>query len=147
MDIAIVYKVTEIRSALGALQGKRFTYIKSGSMRTAFSSSHALFDINGLTLCRKYYKTKGPEARLYSACFAAVLFPAGMFIYAWCTFPTVPWIGMAMGVFVSPVLQTATIVTAAQSQPLYWQVIMTALFVIYVAVFTYLADWCVAILV
>ena len=32
---------------------------------------------------------------------AALLFPAGMFIYAWCTFPEVPWIGMAMGVFVS----------------------------------------------
>ncbi|KAI0731113.1 MFS general substrate transporter [Earliella scabrosa] len=69
-------------------------------------------------LYAKYHKTRGPEARLYSACFAAVLFPAGMFIYAWCTFPTVPWIGMAMGVFV----------------------IFTALFVIYVAVFTYLAD-------
>ncbi|KAI0793846.1 MFS general substrate transporter [Fomes fomentarius] len=69
-------------------------------------------------LYAKHFKSKGPEARLYSACLAAVLFPAGMFIYAWCTFPTVPWIGMAMGVFV----------------------IMTALFVIYLAVFTYLAD-------
>lgn len=49
---------------------------------------------------RKYYPTKGPEARLFSACLAAVLFPAGMFIYAWCTFPSVPWIGMAMGIFV-----------------------------------------------
>ncbi|TFK90830.1 MFS general substrate transporter [Polyporus arcularius HHB13444] len=69
-------------------------------------------------LYAKYYPTKGPEARLFSACLAAVLFPAGMFIYAWCTFPSVPWIGMAMGIFV----------------------IMTSLFNIYVAVFTYLAD-------
>ncbi|KAI0741993.1 MFS general substrate transporter [Daedaleopsis nitida] len=69
-------------------------------------------------LYTKYHPTKGPEARLYSACLAAVLFPAGMFIYGWCTFSFVPWIGMVIGIFV----------------------IMTALFVIYVAVFTYLAD-------
>ncbi|KAI0332771.1 MFS general substrate transporter [Cubamyces sp. BRFM 1775] len=69
-------------------------------------------------LYTKYAPKKGPEARLFSACLGALLFPAGMFIYAWCTFESVPWIGMAMGIFV----------------------IMTALFVLYVAVFTYLAD-------
>ncbi|RPD64469.1 MFS general substrate transporter [Lentinus tigrinus ALCF2SS1-7] len=69
-------------------------------------------------LYAKYQPTKGPEARLYSACLGAVLFPVGMFIYAWCTFPSVPWIGMVIGIFV----------------------IMIALFIIYVAVFTYLAD-------
>ncbi|KAI1791905.1 MFS general substrate transporter [Ganoderma leucocontextum] len=69
-------------------------------------------------LYRKYHSKKGPEARLFSACLAAILLPAGMFIYAWTTFPSVPWIGMVIGVFV----------------------IMTALFILYVAVFTYLAD-------
>ncbi|RPD64468.1 MFS general substrate transporter [Lentinus tigrinus ALCF2SS1-7] len=69
-------------------------------------------------LYAKYQPTKGPEARLYSACLAAVLFPVGMFLYAWCTFPSVPWIGMVMGIFV----------------------FLIALFIIYVAVFTYLAD-------
>ena len=49
----------------------------------------------------KYHSKKGPEARLFSACLAAILLPAGMFIYAWTTFPSVPWIGMVMGVFVS----------------------------------------------
>ena len=48
----------------------------------------------------KYHPTKGPEARLFSACLAAVLFPAGMFIYGWTAFPSVPWIGMVIGVFV-----------------------------------------------
>ncbi|PIL24914.1 MFS general substrate transporter [Ganoderma sinense ZZ0214-1] len=66
----------------------------------------------------KYHPTKGPEARLFSACLAALLFPAGMFIYAWTASPSVPWIGMVIGIFV----------------------IMTALFILYVAVFTYLAD-------
>ncbi|KAI0761799.1 MFS general substrate transporter [Trametes elegans] len=69
-------------------------------------------------LYSKYVHKKGPEARLFSACVGAILFPAGIFIYAWCTFEYVHWMGMAMGIFV----------------------IMTALFVLYVAVFTYLAD-------
>ncbi|EIW58339.1 MFS general substrate transporter [Trametes versicolor FP-101664 SS1] len=69
-------------------------------------------------LYTKHAPKRGPEARLFSACLGAVLFPAGIFIYAWSTFESVHWMGMAMGVFV----------------------IMTALFVLYVAVFTYLAD-------
>ncbi|OSD05327.1 MFS general substrate transporter [Trametes coccinea BRFM310] len=69
-------------------------------------------------LYTKYAPVKGPEARLYSACVGALLFPAGMFIYAWCTFSYVHWMGMVVGIFV----------------------IMTALFILYVAVFTYLAD-------
>ena len=50
---------------------------------------------------RKNVKTKGPEARLYHAMFAAILFPAAMFIYAWCTFPFVPWIALVIGITVS----------------------------------------------
>ncbi|KAH9849849.1 MFS general substrate transporter [Lenzites betulinus] len=70
------------------------------------------------SLYAKHSAKRGPEARLFGACLAAILFPAGIFIYAWCTFESVPWIGMAIGIFV----------------------IMTGLFVLYVAVFTYLAD-------
>ena len=49
---------------------------------------------------RKNVATRGPEARLYAAMFAAILFPAGMFIYAWCTFPSVHWISLVIGVTV-----------------------------------------------
>ncbi|KAI0831924.1 MFS general substrate transporter [Trametes gibbosa] len=69
-------------------------------------------------LYAKHSAKRGPEARLFGACAAAILFPSGILIYAWCTFESVHWIGMAIGIFV----------------------IMTALFVLYVAVFTYLAD-------
>lgn len=87
---------------------------------------------------RKYHPTKGPEARLFSACLAALLFPAGMFIYAWTASPSVPWIGMVMGIFVS----TPTPLPFCYRLCLILiQVIMTALFILYVAVFTYLADW------
>ncbi|KAI0700142.1 MFS general substrate transporter [Cerioporus squamosus] len=99
-------------------------HFSTGEVGTVFASMIAgcivgeAIQIYQERLYAKYHPTKGPEARLFSACLAAILFPAGMFIYAWCTFQSVPWIGMAMGIFV----------------------IMTSLFNIYVAVFTYLAD-------
>lgn len=34
-------------------------------------------------LYRKNFPTKGPEARLYGACVAGILFPAACFMYAW----------------------------------------------------------------
>ncbi|OCH96367.1 MFS general substrate transporter [Obba rivulosa] len=69
-------------------------------------------------LYQKYVGTRGPEARLFAACGAAVLFPTGMFIFAWSTFSNVPWIVLCIGM----------------------TIFIWALFVIYVAVFTYLAD-------
>ncbi|RPD64471.1 MFS general substrate transporter [Lentinus tigrinus ALCF2SS1-7] len=99
-------------------------HFSTGEVGTVFASMIAgcivgeVIQIYQERLYARYYPTKGPEARLFSACLAAILFPTGMFIYAWCTFPNVPWIGMAMGIFV----------------------IMTSLFILYVAVFTYLAD-------
>jgi len=69
-------------------------------------------------LYQKYVKTRGPEARLFAPMAAAFLFPIGMFIYAWCTYTKVYWIGLAIGIVL----------------------IMWALFIIYLAVFTYLAD-------
>ncbi|THU84213.1 MFS polyamine transporter [Dendrothele bispora CBS 962.96] len=69
-------------------------------------------------LYRKYYSTRGPEARLYFACVAAIAFPVGMFIYAWTSFSRIPWIAPAIGI----------------------AFFIWATFVIYLAVFTYLAD-------
>ncbi|KAI5830150.1 MFS general substrate transporter [Schizophyllum commune Tattone D] len=69
-------------------------------------------------LYRKYFPVRGADARLYSACGAAVLLPIAMFIYAWCAYPTITWVAQAIGI----VLFT------------------TAAFVIYNGVFSYLAD-------
>ncbi|TFK52049.1 MFS general substrate transporter [Heliocybe sulcata] len=69
-------------------------------------------------LYQRYVSVRGPEARLYCACVAGVLFPVGLFIYAWSSFSFVYWIGLAVGIVV----------------------FMWALFVMYLAVFSYLAD-------
>jgi MFS family permease len=69
-------------------------------------------------LYRKGVTKRGPEARLYSACAAAIIFPVGMFIYAWCAFASVHWMGLAVGIVV----------------------FMWGIFIIYAAVFSYLAD-------
>ncbi|KAF8159888.1 MFS polyamine transporter [Crassisporium funariophilum] len=69
-------------------------------------------------LYQRHFSTRGPEARLYMACFAAVLLPVGMFIYAWSSFTSVHWIALAIGIM------------------LY----IWAVFIIYLAVFSYLAD-------
>ncbi|KAF7422811.1 hypothetical protein PC9H_010970 [Pleurotus ostreatus] len=69
-------------------------------------------------LYKKHYPKQDMEARLYTACFAAILLPAGTFIYAWCSFPWVHWIGLIIGIVIFE-----------------W-----ASFLIYHSVFTYLAD-------
>ncbi|KAF8884049.1 MFS polyamine transporter [Gymnopilus junonius] len=69
-------------------------------------------------LYQKNFPTRGPEARLYFACFAGILLPVGMFIYAWSSFERIPWIALAIGI----------------------TLFVWAVFIIYVAVFTYLAD-------
>lgn len=51
---------------------------------------------------RKRFPIKGPEARLYMPCVAAIMIPAAMFIYAWCSFPWVPWIAQAIAITVRP---------------------------------------------
>ncbi|KAJ7722401.1 MFS general substrate transporter [Mycena metata] len=70
------------------------------------------------SLYRKHFPSRGPEARLYVACAAAVMFPAGMFIYAWCSQASIHWIVPVIGI----------------------TLFMWATFIIYLAVFTYLAD-------
>ncbi|KAJ7065360.1 MFS polyamine transporter [Mycena amicta] len=69
-------------------------------------------------LYHKYVKHKGPEARLMSACAAAVLLPISMFIYAWCSFARIHWISLVIAL------------------TLY----IWATFIVYLAVFSYLAD-------
>ncbi|PBK98999.1 MFS polyamine transporter [Armillaria gallica] len=69
-------------------------------------------------LYHKNYPHRGPEARLYMACAAAIMLPAGMFLYAWTSFTFVPWIASAIGI----------------------TIFMWAIFIVYLAVFTYLAD-------
>ncbi|KDQ12568.1 hypothetical protein BOTBODRAFT_112688, partial [Botryobasidium botryosum FD-172 SS1] len=59
-----------------------------------------------------------PEARLYGACAAGIIFPIGCFIYAWTSYPYIPWIVPAIGV----------------------AVIIWSVFLIYLAVFNYMAD-------
>ncbi|KAH8104996.1 MFS general substrate transporter [Phellopilus nigrolimitatus] len=67
---------------------------------------------------KKRVGVKGKEARLYSACFAGILFPASMFLYAWTSYANVHWIGMAIGI----------------------TLFMWSMYIIYLTVFTYLAD-------
>jgi len=69
-------------------------------------------------LYQKYRHTNGPEARLHWACFAAVLIPVSMFIYAWCSFSFVHWIAQAIAI----------------------TLFIWATFIVYLSVFSYLAD-------
>ena len=69
---------------------------------------------------RRYFPTRGPEARLYLVCCAAVMLPIAMFIYAWSSFVFVHWISLAIGI----------------------TLFIWATFIMYLAAFSYLADWC-----
>ncbi|KAJ6616963.1 MFS polyamine transporter [Mycena sp. CBHHK59/15] len=69
-------------------------------------------------LYHKHFAHRGPEARLILACAAAVMLPVSMFIYAWCSFPSVPWIALVIAI----------------------TVYVWATFIVYLAVFSYLAD-------
>ncbi|XP_006459705.1 hypothetical protein AGABI2DRAFT_177549 [Agaricus bisporus var. bisporus H97] len=70
-------------------------------------------------LYTKYYPTRNAEARLIASCFAAFLLPIGMFIYAWCSFPEIHWISLCIGI----------------------TIYMWGTFVVYLCIFSYLADW------
>ncbi|KIL65660.1 hypothetical protein M378DRAFT_192380 [Amanita muscaria Koide BX008] len=67
---------------------------------------------------RQNYSKRGPEARLYAACAAGLMFPAAMFIYAWSTLPQVHWIVPNIGI----------------------TLLMWAAYIIYQTVFSYLSD-------
>ncbi|KIM44763.1 hypothetical protein M413DRAFT_442721 [Hebeloma cylindrosporum] len=69
-------------------------------------------------LYQRNVEKRGPQARLYLVCGAAFLFPISMFMFAWTSLPSLPWalLIVALIIFV-------------------W-----AVFVMYLAIFTYLAD-------
>ncbi|KAJ7095471.1 MFS polyamine transporter [Mycena crocata] len=69
-------------------------------------------------LYHKHFERRGPEARLILACAAAVLLPISMLIYAWCSFSHVHWISLVIAL----------------------TVYIWATFLVYLAVFSYLAD-------
>ncbi|EKM52164.1 uncharacterized protein PHACADRAFT_151169 [Phanerochaete carnosa HHB-10118-sp] len=69
-------------------------------------------------LYQKNQPVRGPEARLYMAMPAGIVFAAGLFIYAWCSFADVHWISLCIGIVL----------------------VECGSFTIYLAVFTYLAD-------
>ncbi|KIY44966.1 MFS general substrate transporter [Fistulina hepatica ATCC 64428] len=69
-------------------------------------------------LYRRFHPTRGVEARLCSVLVAAVLLPGSMFLYAWTAFPSVSWVAQAIGLVL----------------------FSGSTFVIYLAVFSYLAD-------
>ncbi|KAF8166561.1 MFS polyamine transporter [Mycena galopus ATCC 62051] len=69
-------------------------------------------------LYHKHFERRGPEARLILACGAAIMLPISMFIYAWCSFSHVPWISLAIAI----------------------TVYIWATFIVYLSVFSYLAD-------
>jgi hypothetical protein len=71
-----------------------------------------------LSVHRDNYPRIGVEARLYSACVAGITFSLGAFIYAWTSYPQVPWMAPCIGIVI----------------------IVASLFAIYQAVFNYLAD-------
>ncbi|KAG1878434.1 MFS general substrate transporter [Suillus tomentosus] len=77
-----------------------------------------LLHMHADTLYKKYFPTKGQEARLYMACIAAIVLPVSMFIYGWTASPHIPWI--------VPVIALTAF--------------MAGVFVIFQVAFLYLAD-------
>lgn len=69
-------------------------------------------------LYKRDFAKRGPEARLHLGCVASIGLPIGMLIYAWTSFPRIPWIAQMIGITVYA-----------------WST-----FTIYLVVFSYLAD-------
>lgn len=69
-------------------------------------------------LYQRNVKIRGPEARLYMSLVAAPMFPAGCLIYGWTSYAHVPIEGPIVGIVV----------------------LMTAVHIVYLAAFNYLAD-------
>ena len=88
-------------------------------------------------LYKKYFPTKGPEARLFLAMVAGVILPSAMFIYAWTSFPRIHWIAPIIGITVSLPLYYGSIHFSFDT----FQTFIWGIFMIYTAVFSYLADW------
>lgn len=72
---------------------------------------------------KKHVGKRGPEARLYSACAAAPLFPIGALIYGWTAYPHVSIAGPVVGI----------------------TLLMTSVYQVYLSCFLYLSDSSVAL--
>jgi len=70
---------------------------------------------------------------------AGVTLPVAMFIYAWTSFPRIHWIAPIIGITVSLPLYYDSIRFLLDN----FQIFIWGIFMIYTAVFSYLADWCV----
>ncbi|KAL4077375.1 major facilitator superfamily domain-containing protein [Scleroderma citrinum] len=80
-----------------------FTVRQTGFMYGALSVGAALGLLGNLYQDKLYirrYAQRKQEARLYSACVAAILLPIGMFVVAWTSTPSIPWIVPVMGLTV-----------------------------------------------
>lgn len=90
-----------IGSILGILsnqfyQEKAYRYVSGTRSFVAFCPSNEILSWT----TRNNVATRGPEARLYAPMIAAVAFPAAMFMFAWCTFPDIHWIALAIAITV-----------------------------------------------
>ncbi|KAJ7623748.1 MFS polyamine transporter [Roridomyces roridus] len=90
--------------------GQEGTVYATMIVGTAFGFAGTFYQEN---LYHKFVDRRGPEARLVMACGASIMLPISMFIYAWCSYPFVPWIALC-----------------SYGRP----------FLVYLAVFSYLAD-------
>lgn len=80
-----------------------FTVRQTGFMFGALSVGAVLGLLGNLYQNKLYirrYAQRKQEARLYSACVAAILLPIGMFVVAWTSTPSIPWIVPVMGLTV-----------------------------------------------
>ncbi|KIM52403.1 hypothetical protein SCLCIDRAFT_18159 [Scleroderma citrinum Foug A] len=79
-----------------------FTIRQSGFVYGAQSVGAILGSLGNLYQNKlyKYVFTPKQEARLYSACVAAILLPIGMFVVAWTSTPRIHWIVPIMGLTV-----------------------------------------------
>jgi len=117
---AILYvMIDSVGSLFSSVYG--FSTGESGSVFTALcigSLFGCALNYYQETIYRRKHASRGPEARLYVALGAALLFPVGMYIYAWTAFPHITFIAPCVGL----------------------AVFMCATYVIYQTVFIYLAD-------
>ncbi|GJJ11461.1 hypothetical protein Clacol_005694 [Clathrus columnatus] len=112
--------VLSISLWIGVAWGVLYSQLESIGLvfQTLYQFNSAQVGLAFLPMSRNV-KRIGPEARLYAAMVAAVLFPVGCFIYAWTALHSVhAWIGPMCGIFT----------------------FFVALFIMYLASFTYLAD-------
>ncbi|KAF8449345.1 major facilitator superfamily domain-containing protein [Boletus edulis BED1] len=111
--------IDSINGEMGSIY--HFTIVEEGSTYICITIGSILGWFANMyqeVLYKKYVIKKGPEARLCLALVAAVLLPSGMLIYAWTATSSIRWIAPLTGL----------------------TVFMVGTFIIYQAVFVYLAD-------